>query len=52
LAANPRMALQVRNLARLKPADLAAIRRQADLIRANDGVPPTVPGRTELLSLA
>jgi deoxyribodipyrimidine photolyase-related protein len=51
LAANPRMALQVRNLARLKPAELAAIRKQAEVIRTHDGVPPPGSGTTELLPL-
>jgi deoxyribodipyrimidine photolyase-related protein len=40
LAKNQRMALQVKNLARLKPAARAAIRRQADKIKANSGTPP------------
>ncbi|AOS46145.1 Deoxyribodipyrimidine photo-lyase-related protein [Lacunisphaera limnophila] len=51
LAANPRMALQVKNLARLKPAELAAIRQQAGAIRANGGVPPVGPGEPGLLAL-
>ncbi len=42
LAANQRMALQVKNLARLKPADARAIRERAAAIRANGGVPPGV----------
>lgn len=41
LAANPRMALQVKNLARLTPAARAAIRARAAAIRANDGRPPS-----------
>ncbi len=52
LAANPRMALQVKNLTRLKPADLAAIGQRAALIRANGGVPLPTSGGTELLPLA
>ncbi len=40
LAANPRMALQVKNLARQGPADRAAIRARADAIRAGGGAPP------------
>ncbi len=39
LAANQRMALQVKNLVRLKPAERAAIRAQAAAIRANGGAP-------------
>jgi deoxyribodipyrimidine photolyase-related protein len=42
LAANQRMALQVKNLARLPATKLAAIRAQADAIRKNQGQP--VPG--------
>jgi deoxyribodipyrimidine photolyase-related protein len=34
LARNPRMALQVKNLARIAPAELAAIRLQAQALRA------------------
>lgn len=40
LAANQRMALQVKNLARLAPAERDAIRARADLIRASGGAPP------------
>ncbi|MEN9675179.1 MAG: hypothetical protein RIS76_1075 [Verrucomicrobiota bacterium] len=40
LARNPRMALQVRNLGRLKTADRAAIRSRASEIRAHGGAPP------------
>jgi deoxyribodipyrimidine photolyase-related protein len=39
-AAHPRMALQVKNLARLLAADRAAIRERARAIRANGGQPP------------
>jgi deoxyribodipyrimidine photolyase-related protein len=39
LAANQRMALQVKNLARLKPAERAAIQRRAGEIRAGGGAP-------------
>jgi deoxyribodipyrimidine photolyase-related protein len=41
LAANPRMALQVKNLARLSADARAAIRERAASIRANDGRPPS-----------
>ena len=40
LSANQRMALQVKNLARLKPADIAAIQARATAIRAHGGQPP------------
>ena len=43
LAANQRMALQVKNLARLSSADRAAIATQAAAIRANGGRPPAEP---------
>lgn len=39
LAGNPRMALQVRNLGRLKPAERRDIAARATAIRANGGVP-------------
>lgn len=39
LAANQRMALQVRNIARLKPDDIAAIRKRAAEIRKHGGAP-------------
>jgi deoxyribodipyrimidine photolyase-related protein len=39
LAANQRMALQVKNLARLKPAEREAIRARAEEIRSNGGAP-------------
>jgi hypothetical protein len=39
------MALQVKNLARLKPADRTAIQARAGEIRANGGAPPAEPGR-------
>ncbi|MFO1461399.1 MAG: cryptochrome/photolyase family protein [Verrucomicrobiota bacterium] len=45
--ANPRMVLQVKNLSRLTSADRTAIRRRAEEIRANGGVPragETLPG--------
>lgn len=40
LAANQRMSLQVRNLARLSPTDRAAIQERAQDIRASGGAPP------------
>jgi deoxyribodipyrimidine photolyase-related protein len=40
LARNQRMALQVKNLARLKPAARAAIQQRAGEIKANGGSPP------------
>jgi deoxyribodipyrimidine photolyase-related protein len=40
LAANQRMSLQVRNLARITPKDRAAIQERATEIRANGGAPP------------
>ncbi len=40
LAGNVRMALQLKNLARLKPADRKAIRAAAAALRANGGRPP------------
>lgn len=42
LAANPRMSLQVKNLARLAPTRRAQIQTQAAAIRKNRGQPPTV----------
>jgi deoxyribodipyrimidine photolyase-related protein len=45
LAANQRMALQVKNLARLKPGEIAAIRSRAEEIRACGGAPKTEDGR-------
>jgi deoxyribodipyrimidine photolyase-related protein len=39
LSANQRMALQVKNVARLKPDDIAAIRQRATEIRKNGGAP-------------
>jgi len=39
LAANQRMALQVKNLARLKPAEIAEIQARAEEIRAHGGAP-------------
>jgi deoxyribodipyrimidine photolyase-related protein len=44
LAGNQRMALQVKNLARLTPADLTAIRTRAAAIRAHGGAPPRETG--------
>jgi deoxyribodipyrimidine photolyase-related protein len=41
LANNPRMALQVKNLLRLKPPERALIQHQASEIKANGGAPPT-----------
>jgi deoxyribodipyrimidine photolyase-related protein len=48
LAANQRMALQVKNLARHAPAERAGIRRRADEIRANGGRPPVADAGDEL----
>ncbi len=44
LAKNQRMALQVKNLARLKPAERDAIRARAGEIKANGGAPRTTVG--------
>jgi len=44
LAANPRMALQVKNAARLSPQDRAAVQARAGAIRANGGFPPPPEG--------
>jgi deoxyribodipyrimidine photolyase-related protein len=44
LAKNQRMALQVKNIARLKPAERAAIRSRADDIKANGGAPQAAGG--------
>jgi deoxyribodipyrimidine photolyase-related protein len=44
LAANQRMALQVKNLARLGAAELAAIRARAEQIRKGGGAPPREVG--------
>jgi deoxyribodipyrimidine photolyase-related protein len=41
LAKNPRMALQVRNLARLRPKERSAIVARAQEIRRSGGQPPT-----------
>ncbi len=49
LAANQRMALQVKNVARLSADDIREIRAQADRIRANDGAPPAAGGQLGLL---
>jgi deoxyribodipyrimidine photolyase-related protein len=48
LAANQRMALQVKNLARLKPADIEAIQARANAIRARGGQPPAATGADDL----
>jgi deoxyribodipyrimidine photolyase-related protein len=48
LAKNQRMALQVKNLVRLTPADRAQIGGQAAAIRENDGAPPVEAGRLKL----
>jgi deoxyribodipyrimidine photolyase-related protein len=49
LERNPRMALQVRNLVRLKPAERRSIAARAASIRANGGVPPGAPaGQAEM----
>lgn len=42
LAANQRMALQVKNLARLGPEERAAITARAQVIRSNGGAPPVL----------
>jgi deoxyribodipyrimidine photolyase-related protein len=49
LAANQRMALQVKNLARLRPAERAAIRARAEEIRRHGGAPARVGAQGELL---
>ena len=41
LAGNPRMGLQVKNLARLSPADVSAIQARAAEIRRHGGAPPS-----------
>jgi len=51
LAANPRMALQVKNLARLAPGARQAIRERAAAIRANDGNPPGAQNGTRQAAL-
>lgn len=51
LAANQRMALQVKNLARLTPAVRRQIAAQAASIRAGGGVPPAVNGAQGDLAL-
>jgi deoxyribodipyrimidine photolyase-related protein len=43
-AANPRMALQVKNAARLSPTERAAVQARAGEIRANGGAPPAAGG--------
>jgi deoxyribodipyrimidine photolyase-related protein len=48
LAANQRMALQVKNVARLPDAERAAIRARADEIRRHGGAPPCGPRQDEL----
>ncbi len=52
LAANQRMALQVKNLVRLTPRERTAIRQRAAAIRAGGGVPPVAPAAQDELSLA
>jgi deoxyribodipyrimidine photolyase-related protein len=47
LARNQRMALQVKNLARLTPAERASIQERAREIKANGGVPRSAPGGGE-----
>jgi deoxyribodipyrimidine photolyase-related protein len=42
-AGHPRLALQVKNLARLAPAELAALRERAAVVRAGGGEPPAPP---------
>ncbi|MBP7608002.1 MAG: hypothetical protein KA760_00805 [Steroidobacteraceae bacterium] len=47
LAANPRMALQVKNMARLKDADKTAIRARAAAIRRGEiGAEPAASQQT------
>ncbi|MDI1318811.1 MAG: cryptochrome/photolyase family protein [bacterium] len=48
LAANQRMALQVKNLARIGAPELAAIQARAAAIRAHGGAPPSAGGQTKL----
>ncbi len=48
LAANPRMALQVKNLARLGPAERVAIQARAAEIRRAGGQPPAPAGELAL----
>ena len=48
LAANPRMSLQVKNLARLPPARRAEIQARAVAIRKNQGQPPISADTAEL----
>jgi deoxyribodipyrimidine photolyase-related protein len=48
LAANQRMALQVKNLVRLKPAERAVIQSRAESIRKNGGTPPAITPAAEL----
>jgi deoxyribodipyrimidine photolyase-related protein len=44
LANNPRMALQVKNLARIAPAEMAAVRQRADAVRTGAvGAPAPLP---------
>ena len=47
LRRNQRMALQVKNLDRLSPAQRAAVRQRADAIRRGGGAPPA-PDQTQL----
>ena len=44
LAKNQRMALQIKNLARLTPADRTAIQAQAAEIKRNGGAPASAEG--------
>jgi deoxyribodipyrimidine photolyase-related protein len=44
LAKNPRMALQVKNLGRIKPGERSAIRMRAESIRKNGGAPEPAIG--------
>jgi deoxyribodipyrimidine photolyase-related protein len=48
LAANPRMSLQVKNLARLAPARRTEIQGRAAAIRGNQGQPPQAEATREL----
>ena len=53
LAANQRMALQVKNVARLTPTDIAAIQARAKEIRGNGGAPtPTADDENGQTSLS
>jgi deoxyribodipyrimidine photolyase-related protein len=52
LARNQRMALQVKNLARLKSGERKAISQRAEIIRQNGGSPPREDGSATQLTLA